>query len=114
VILPRRHVPPAGVAGSSTPRRGDRGARRRVWAAQLVGLAAAASILGITPGELEHRLAVTPLASIAAERGVDPRRVGQVAASAAAPLLDDAVSRGALTDAERRSITHALTTRIAL
>src|SRR4051794_3752508 len=99
-----------------TVRRGLRRleATRRLAGLQAALLAAAALTLGLTPSQLQARERTRPVRQIAMERGVDPLRLQAVVLTAAAPLLDEAVRSGALSEEERVSLTWRIRSRITL
>jgi len=78
--------------------------QRRLWGIRLVVAAAVAATLGMTTTELARAQARTPIATLAAQRGVPAARVRAVALDAAQPLLDEAVAARVLTEAEGRSL----------
>ena len=92
------------TAPAEPARRQPGAVQRRLWGIRLVVAAAAAATLGMTTAELARAQARTPIAAIAAQRGVAPARLRAVALDAATPLLDEAVVARVLTEAERRSL----------
>ncbi len=99
------------TATSPPPTRDRRLARRRLWGVRLAASAAAAAVLGLTPAELHAAQRTAPLGRIASERGVALDRVGAAAARAAEPLVQEAVTAGALTARQGHALTLRLRTR---
>ena len=84
--------------------------RRRLAGVRLVVVGATAAVLGLTPAQV----AASPrkaLRATATARGLTPESVRASAASAAQPLLDEAVASHVLNDAQRRSILTSIRQR---
>jgi hypothetical protein len=90
------------ASANESERRGEPGARRRLWGVRLVVLAATAAALGVTQQQLSESQG--GMAGLAARQNVSLERVRSVALVAAEPLLDEAVRAGAISEADRRSL----------
>jgi hypothetical protein len=76
----------------------------RLWSVRCALDTGVALALGLTPSELEARLATRTLAQIAEQCGVSMTRVRQVAWTIAEPQLAAAVAAGAIAEGEQTAM----------